>query len=66
MLRTSSETRSSKNLLLLKDLTKIDEIGVGGGGNGEDEIIERSLSKNLNRAISYLTPDARQAFTQLR
>ena len=45
------------------------EVGsIGGGGNCENETVERSLliSKNLNRAIGYLTPNAKQAFTQLR
>ena len=43
------------------------EIGGGGGGNREDETVEKSqCSKNSNRTTHYLTPNARQAFTQLR
>ena len=48
------------------DVAEIDEIGVGGGGNCEDKTVEKSPSKNSNRAMRYLTPDARRAFTQLR
>ena len=66
MLRTSSATRSSKNLLLSLDLAEVDEVGVGGGGDRKDKTVGRSPSKNLNRAIGYLTPNARRAFTQLR
>ena len=66
MLRTSSATRSSKNSLSSLDVAEVDEVGVGGGGDCEDETVGRLLSKNSNGATSYLTPDARQAFTQLR
>ena len=66
MLRTSSATRSSKNLLLSLDVAEVDEVGVGGGGDREDETVGRSPSKNSNGATGYLTPDARRAFTQLR
>ena len=66
MLRTSSATRSSKNLLLSLDVAEVDEVGVGGGGDREDETVGRSPSKNSNGATGYLTPNARQAFTQLR
>ena len=66
MLRTSSATRLSKNLLLSIDVAEVDEVGVGGGGDCEDETVGRSPSKNLNGATGYLTPDARRAFTQLR
>ena len=40
---------------------------IGGDGNHEDKMVERSLftSKNLNTAIGYLTLDAKRAFTQL-
>ena len=62
MLRTSSATRSSKNLLLSIDVAKVDKGGVGGGGNCEDETVGRSPFKNSNRATGYLTPDARQTF----
>ena len=47
-------------------MAAVDEIGVGGGGNCEDKTVKKSPLKNLNRATDYLTPDARQAFTQLR
>ena len=38
------------------------------GNNCEDETVKRSplTSKNPNRATGYLTPVAKQAFTQLR
>ena len=38
------------------------------GGDCEDETVKRSplTSKNSNRATSYLTPNAKQAFTKLR
>ena len=66
MLRTSSATRSSKNSLSSLDVAEVDEVGVGGGGDCEDETVGRSPSKNSNGATGYLTPDARRAFTQLR
>ena len=41
---------------------------IGGGGNYEDEMVKRSplTSKNLNRTIGYLNPNAKQTFTQLK
>ena len=48
------------------DVAEVDEVGVNSGGDCEDKTVERSASKNLNRATSYLTLNARQAFTQLR
>ena len=44
------------------------EIVSVGGGDCKDETVERSplISKNSNGATGYLTPDAKQAFTQLR
>ena len=44
------------------------EVGGVGGGDCEDETVERSplTSKNSNGATGYLTPDAKRAFTQLR
>ena len=41
---------------------------IGGGGNCKDETVERSplISKNWNGATGYLTPCAKQAFTQLK
>ena len=65
MLRTSSATRLLKNSLLSMDVAEVDEIGVSGGGDREDETVGKS-PKNLNGATGYLTPNARQAFTQLR
>ena len=66
MLKISSTTRSSKNLLLSIDMTEVDEVGIDSIGSGEDETVRRSPSKNLNGATGYLTPDARWTFTQLR
>ena len=39
---------------------------VDGGGDCEDEMVERLPSKNWNRATGYLTPKAGLAFTKLR
>ena len=48
-------------------MAESDEVGSGSNGNCEDGTVERPpCSKNLNRATGYLTPDARQAFIQLR
>ena len=59
------QIQSAENLLLLVNIVKDAEVGVGDG-NCEDKIVERSpCSKNLNSA-GYLTPKARLAFTQLR
>ena len=63
MLKT---TRSAKNLSSL--MAEHAEVGsISGGGDREDETVERSplTSKNLNRASNYLTPEAKRAFTQL-
>ena len=65
ILRTSSVTKSSKNLLLSIDVAEIDEVG-GGGSDRQDKMVKRSPSKNSNKAMGYLTPNARQVFTQLR
>ena len=62
MLKMSSATRSSNNLLLSIDVVEFEEIGVGDD-NCEDEMVGRSSSKNLNGATGYLTPDAKQVFT---
>ena len=64
MLR-ASPTQSAKNLSLLVDVAKNAEVGVGVS-DCEDKTVGRSPSKNLNGATSYLTPNARQTFTQLR
>ena len=67
MLQTSSTIRLSKNLLFPIDVVESDEVGGGSGGNCEDGTDKRSpRSKNLNGATGYLTPNARQAFIQLR
>ena len=48
------------------DVAESDEIGGSSSGDREDGTVKRSpCSKNLNRATGELTPDARQAFTQL-
>ena len=41
---------------------------IGDGGDRKDKKVKRSqfTSKNLNGATSYLTSDAKQAFTELR
>ena len=66
ILRTSPATQSSKNSLLLIDMAEVNEIGVGDGDDHEDKTIKRLLSKNLNKATSCQSSNARQAFTQLR
>ena len=64
MLR-ASPTQSGKNSSLLVNVAEDAEVGVGSN-NREDETVGRSPSKNSNGVTSYLTPDARQVFTQLR
>ena len=65
MLKTS-QNQLAKNSLLLINVAEDVKVGVTGG-NREDKIDEKSLhSKNSNRVISYLTPNAKLAFTQLR
>ena len=66
MLRISLATRSSKNLLLSRDVVEVDEVGIDDCGDCEDKTVGRLLLKNLNGATSYLTPKARQTVTQLR
>ena len=58
MLKT---TRLAKNssLLLMAENAEIDS----GGDDCKNKMVERSPSKNLNEAMDYPTPDARQAFT---
>ena len=48
------------------NMADVDEVGVGADGDHEDETVGRLPSKNLIRAMGYLTPNARQPFTQLR
>ena len=62
MLKTSSTTKPSNNLLLSIDITEANEIGVNSGGNCEDETVGKSPSKNSNKATNYLISDARLAF----
>ena len=64
MLRTTRSAENSPSLMA--EDAEVDSIG--GGGDREDETVERSplTSKNSNGATGYLTPDAKQAFTQLR
>ena len=61
MLKT---TRLAKNLslLLMVEDAEVDS----KSGDCEDETAKWSLSKNSNGAMGYLTPNARQVFTQLR
>ena len=67
MLRTSSTTKSSKNLLLSINVAESDGGGDGSGDDCEDGTVKKSLCyKNSNGAIGYLTPNARRAFTKLR
>ena len=63
MLRT---TRSAENSS--SSMAEDAEVGSVGGGDCEDETVERSplTSKNSNGATGYLTPNAKRAFTQLR
>ena len=43
------------------------EDGIDSGGNYKDKTIKKSpYSKNLNGIMDYLTPNARQSFTQLK
>ena len=45
------------------DVAENDEVSGGGSSDCEDRMVEKSpCSKNLNRATSYLSVDARQAF----
>ena len=48
-------------------MAKSNKIGIiGSGGNCEDKMVKRSLFKNLNGAVEYLTLGARLTFTKLR
>ena len=49
------------------DMAESDEVGiVGGGDDCEDKIDKRLSFKNLNKAMGYLSPEARLAFVQLK
>ena len=47
-------------------MIKDKEVTSDGGSDYEDEAVRKLPSKNLNKTTSYSTPDANQAFTQLR
>ena len=66
MVGTSSITKSSKNLLLSRDVAEVDEVGLDSGGDCKDETVGKSQSKNSNGATDYLIPNARQTLTQLK
>ena len=51
---------------MLINVAEKDEIGIGGDGNCKNEIDKKLPSKNLAKAMNYLTSDARQTFTQLK
>ena len=56
-----------KNLLFLIDVAENNEVDIiGSDSDFEDKMDEKLLSKNLNRATGYLTPNIRQTFIQLR
>ena len=60
-------TRSPKNSLLSIYVVERNRVSTIGGGNDcEDEMVEKSLSKNLNGVTGYLILEARLAFTKLR
>ena len=52
MLRTSSTTKSGENSLVSVDMAEDIEIGEGDGG--DNETVERLLSKKPNIPIRYL------------
>ena len=47
------------------DVAEVDEVGIDTGSDRENKTVGRSPSKNSNKAMGYLTPNARRAFTQL-
>ena len=68
MLKTSSKTKSSKNLLLLINMAKNDKVGFGSNNDCKDETVKKSpfTFKNLDGATNYLTTNAKIALTQLK
>ena len=64
MIKTSSITRLSKNLLLLIDIAKSDKVDIYYGGDFEDKIFKNLLfrPKNLNKITGYLLFNAKPAF----
>ena len=65
MLKISFRSRSIKNLLLSIDVVKSDKVSVDSNSNYKHKTVERYLliSKNLNKATNFLTPNAKQVFT---
>ena len=61
MLRTSFIIQLAKNLLLVL-VAENAKIGSGNSDN-KDQIVKKLLSKNLNKSISYLIPNAKKRFT---
>ena len=54
----------SKNLLLSINVAKSDKIGIiNGGGDCKNKIVEKSPSKNFNKAVRYFTLRTRLVFT---
>ena len=54
-------------MLSLINRTERDKIVIfGNGGDYKNEMVKRLPSKNLNRAMDYLTPEARLVFTKLK
>ena len=54
--KTSSTTRSAKNLLVSVDMAEDAEIAKSNDGNdGNDKMVIKSFSKKLSGPIGYLT-----------
>ena len=61
MLKTSSITQTDENLSFL--LIAEDAERGGSGGDCKDKTVKKLLcSNNLNKAMSYLTPNAKKVF----
>ena len=65
MFKTIFTTRLWKNLLLSINLARSDNINISHDNDCEDEIVKKSpfIPKYLNKAINYLTLDAKKTFT---
>ena len=48
------------------DVAEVDKVGISDGDDYKDKTVGGLLSKNSNGDTSYLAPDARRAFTQLK
>ena len=49
------------------DVVESNQVDIGNSGDYKDDMAKKSLLlKNLNWAIDYLTPNAKQTFTQLK